>query len=329
MSAHAWVPFSPCGTECAGDPEPVVPVPRRVLRAVLALLVLVCAAVLFPVAVVAGGGFRRALCRGLCRWMLRALGVRLELTGDAGFLDTSVPRGSLVVSNHVSWLDTLAVSSVRPMRALGKVQIRSWPLVGVIAARIGTLFVDRDSLRSLPSAVSALTEVLRAEGTVYVTPEGTTWCGYGAGPFKPAVFQAAIDGGVPVRPIALRYRVSERTTAWPSFVGDETLVDSLARVLRLRGLVLEIHVRTEIAPGSTADRRELASLAENAVHAPSLGGASPDRWHALSRVAPGGSALERTACPSTTTDPSTTSDHSTATDPSTTTDVHPSAQQDA
>lgn len=290
MSAHAWAPFSPCGPECADDPEPVVPLPLRVLRAVLAFSVVLCGAVVAPVAL-AGPRARQALCRVLCRWLLRALGVRLDLTGDSGFLDTAVPRGALVVSNHVSWLDTVAVSAVRPMRSLGKVQIREWPVVGAIAARLGTLFVDRESLRSLPTTLASLTEVLRAEGTVFVTPEGTTWCGFGAGPFKPAVFQAAIDGGVPVRPLALHYRVSGRTTAWPAFVGDETLVDSLRRVLRMRGLVVEVRVHNEIAPGSTADRRELASLAENAVHSPTAGVPPPSRPHPRSRTAAGSSAL--------------------------------------
>lgn len=297
MSAHAWVPFSPCGTECVDDPEPIVALPWRVLRAVLAILVLVCGALLLPVAVVGGAAIRRTSCRVLCRCMLRAFGVRLELTGDSGFLDTSVRRGALVVSNHVSWLDTLAIGSVRPMRSLGKIQIRSWPLVGVIAARVGTLFVDRDSLRSLPTTLSTLTEVLRNEGTVYATPEGTTWCGHGAGPFKPAVFQSAIDGGVPVRPIALRYRVSGRTTTWPSFVGEETLMESLARVLRLRALVLEVHVHSEIAPGSTADRRELAALAERAVHSPSTGDSAPKPHRVLPRPAAGNPALEPSAAP--------------------------------
>ena len=152
------------------------------------------------------------------------------------------------------------------MRSLGKVQIRSWPLVGVIAARVGTLFVDRDSLRSLPTTLSTLTEVLRNEGTVYVTPEGTTWCGHGAGPFKPAVFQSAIDGGVPVRPIALRYRVAGGgPTTWPAFIGDETLIDSVRRVAALRGLVIDVHVLPEIAPGRAADRHELTALAEAAI----------------------------------------------------------------
>ena len=101
---------------------------------------------------------------------------------------------------------------------------------------------------------------------VNVTPEGTTWCGLTHGRFRPAMFQAAIDGGVPVLPVALRFRMADgtRTTA-PAFIGDETIVDSVRRVAALRGLVFEVHVLDELAPGRAANRRELAALAEAAV----------------------------------------------------------------
>jgi hypothetical protein len=45
-------------------------------------------------------------------------------------------------------------------------------------------------------------------------------------------------------------------------VGSDTLVDSIKRVLRVKGLVVEVHVLDEIAPGRAATRRELAKLAE-------------------------------------------------------------------
>jgi hypothetical protein len=89
------------------------------------------------------------------------------------------------------------------------------------------------------------------------------------GRFRPALFQAAIDGGVPVLPVALRYRLTDgRTTSWPAFVGEETIIDSVRRTARLRGLVIEAHVLPEIAPGRAANRRDLAALAERAVRAP-------------------------------------------------------------
>ncbi|HEY0805209.1 MAG TPA: 1-acyl-sn-glycerol-3-phosphate acyltransferase, partial [Pseudonocardiaceae bacterium] len=71
---------------------------------------------------------------------------------------------------------------------------------------------------------------------------------------------------VPVRPIALRYRLAGgQPTTWPAFIGDETLIDSVRRTARLRGLVIDVHVLPEIAPGRAADRHELAAMAEAAI----------------------------------------------------------------
>jgi hypothetical protein len=101
---------------------------------------------------------------------------------------------------------------------------------------------------------------------VNATPEGTTWCGQGSGRFRPALFQAAIDGGVPVIPVAVRFRMADgRETTAPAFIGEETLLDSVRRVARLRGLVMEVHLLGELAPGRAAGRCELAALAESAI----------------------------------------------------------------
>jgi 1-acyl-sn-glycerol-3-phosphate acyltransferase len=266
MSAHAWMPLSPCGPSCTVAAGPIVSRPRRALRALAAAWVLLCAVLLAPLLAFTGARGRRLLCRGVCASLLRAFGIRLRLSGDTGFLDVSVPRGALAVSNHVSWLDIVAVNSVRPMPALAKSEIRDWPVIGTLAARSGTVFLRREGLRALPGTVGELAEAMRRGGTVHVNPEGTTWCGMASGRFRPAVFQAAIDGGVPVRPLALRYRLADGSgTTWPAFVGEETLIDSVRRVLRLRGLVIELRIGTEIAPGTAADRVELAWLAESAI----------------------------------------------------------------
>jgi len=91
--------------------------------------------------------------------------------------------------------------------------------------------------------MASLANALRTGSLVSMIPEGTTWCGLASGRFTTAMFQAAVDGGVPVLPIALRYCLADgRETSRPAFIGRESLIASL------RGLGLEIH----ICPG---DRR--------------------------------------------------------------------------
>ncbi|MBB4685544.1 1-acyl-sn-glycerol-3-phosphate acyltransferase [Amycolatopsis jiangsuensis] len=220
-----------------------------------------------PMLLVLGSKWRERLVRTVFRSVLRAFGVRLIVRGGDDFRAAPAGRGALVVNNHISWLDIVAINSLRPMRALAKVEIGAWPVLGTLVRRGGSIFLDRDRLRTLPGTMTELADALRSGSLVNVTPEGTTWCGLASGRFTTATFQAAIDGGVPVRPIALRYRLSDgRETSRPAFIGPESLIASLRRVAALRGLVLEAHVCPEIAPGRAEDRRSLAALAEASVH---------------------------------------------------------------
>ncbi len=259
------MPSSPCGDGCLTADDPLVGLPRRVLRFAAAISVVLAALVFAPLLLVAPG--RERLLRLIFLGVLRAFGVRLDIRGGADFLTAPAGRGALVVNNHISWLDIVAINALRPMRALAKKEIAGWPVLGGLVRRGGSIFLDRERLATLPATMASLADALRTGSLVSVTPEGTTWCGLASGRFTTATFQAAIDGGVPVRPIALRYRLADgRETSRPAFIGPESLIASLRRVAALRGLVLEIHVCPEIAPGRAETRRELAALAEAAVH---------------------------------------------------------------
>ncbi len=263
--SHAWMPTSPCGDGCLTEGDPVVALPRRVLRFASAIVVVFAAMLASPLLLVARG--RERLVRLIFQGVLRAFGVRLDIRGGDDFRTAPAGRGALVVNNHISWLDIVAINALRPMRALAKKEIAGWPVLGGLVRRGGSIFLDRERLKTLPATMSELAGALRSGSLVSVTPEGTTWCGLASGRFTTATFQAAIDGGVPVRPVALRYRLADgRETSHPAFIGPESLIASLRRVAALRGLVLEVHICPEIAPGRAETRRELAALAEAAVH---------------------------------------------------------------
>ncbi|WP_377268261.1 lysophospholipid acyltransferase family protein [Peterkaempfera sp. SMS 1(5)a] len=204
------------------------------------------------------------LLRAWVRLGAAALGVRIRVLDLSDRVAADGPE--LLVANHVSWLDVLLVQAVRPGRMLAKAEVARWPVVGRAAGRWGTVFLDRDRLRALPGAVAEVAGVLRGGGSAMVFPEGTTWCGARTGPFRAAFFQAALDAGVPVRPMAVRYRLAGgRSATAPAFVGDDDLVASLRRVVAARGLVAELVLLPSIPPGAAADRRALAAAAQQAV----------------------------------------------------------------
>jgi 1-acyl-sn-glycerol-3-phosphate acyltransferase len=254
--SSGWLPVSPCGADCHPPPgraQALLVFSR--LCGLAALLV----TTLVGVALLPG----RARARWLCacyRAVLRCSGVRVRVAGELG------DGGELLAVNHVSWIEVLAVGTLRPVRMVAKREMGEWPVIGRVARRSGALFVDRAGLRGLRATVSATADALRDGADVAVFPEGTTWCGAAAGPFRRAVFQAAIDAAAPVRPIAVVLRLpgGERATA-AAFIGEQTLWDSLLRVLRLPALDCELTILPAIPP--SADRRELARQAGDAIAA--------------------------------------------------------------
>lgn len=144
---------------------------------------------------------------------------------------------------------------------VAKAEVASWILVGPLADAVGCVYVDRHRLSQLPDVVAEVAAVLRGGSTMGVFAEGTTWCGRAVGGFRPAMFQAAIDASVAVRPVALRYGLADGTpTTVAAFVGEQTLWRSVVTVAGVRGLVIQVHLLSPLAPVG-ADRRALAARA--------------------------------------------------------------------
>ncbi|MFG1676452.1 lysophospholipid acyltransferase family protein [Micromonospora sp. NPDC049282] len=261
-----WRPASGCGPCCLPPPAaPDVSAPRRAGRLLGVLGMLVAGAGLAALLPVLPAADRQAALRGWARATLRALGVRLEVRGRPP------RRRALLVANHVSWLDVLAVLAVSPARMLAKREVRGWPVMGALAAVAGTVFVDRARPRELPATVARVADALRAGHPVAVFPEGTTWCGAAAGcrpgrGFRPAMFQAAVVAGAPVVPLTVAYRYAGDPSTLPAFLGAETLWASVRRVLAARDLTVAVTVAAALHPADGADRRLLARAAEAAIH---------------------------------------------------------------
>ncbi|ULP46267.1 lysophospholipid acyltransferase family protein [Mycolicibacter virginiensis] len=251
---NAWAPRAVCTPRCVGSgserPFPAVVALRLVLVVLLAPLL--------PLLAVPLPG-RVRLQRGACRVVLRCFGVRVTTTGGP----VRNLRGMLVVSPHVSWLDVFVIGAVSPGTFVARADLISWPGVGALARMMRIIPIERDSLRGLPVVVDAVAARLRAGRTVVAFPEGTTWCGRAHGRFYPAMFQAAVDAGRPVQPLQLTYRHPDGSPSTvPAFVGDDSLLASMRRLITARRTIAQVHVAALQLPGT--DRRELAARCQAA-----------------------------------------------------------------
>lgn len=258
---HAWMPSSPCGTGCVDRTDEVGT--ARVLARLTGVAGLLAG---FPVvsAVTPARG-REAVQRGFARRLLGCLGIELRLIDNRGDGRYGEPgEGVLVVAGHIGWTDVVALAAVQPLGFVARADMIEWPLLGALARRMRVIPIRRESLRALPGVVADVRARLAAGERVAAFPEGTTWCGRAYGSLRPALFQAAVDAGVPVQPVRLRYldRHGNPCTL-PGFVGEDTFADSARRILRSRGLVAELVLEPRELPGT--DRHDLARRCEHAV----------------------------------------------------------------
>ena len=173
--------------------------------------------------------------------------------------------GSMLVSNHVSWIDIYAINSWYPPRFVAKSEIRSWPVIGWLCAQTGVFFVERARKRDAHRIMHVIADAMRSGDAICVFPEGTTSDGLQLLPFHANLFQAPVSAGAPIRPLALRYRVAAtgELTTIPAYVGDLSMMDTINAMLDGPPLIVEVCVGPAVAPET--DRRGLAAHSHDAV----------------------------------------------------------------
>jgi 1-acyl-sn-glycerol-3-phosphate acyltransferase len=201
---------------------------------------------------------RSSYARRWARSLLDILGVELQLDGAAD--ETAGPNGSnvvtprLVVANHRSTIDILLMLHLFGGQLLARGDMATWPAIGVMARRAGTLFVDRENPTSGAGAVQRMRERLRRGITIGVFPEGTTFPGDEVRAFQAGAFVAiAREKGIIV-PVGIAY---ERADA---IYGDEPIAVHLKRLVQAR----TTSVGVAIGAPMSATGAGVARLAEKA-----------------------------------------------------------------
>jgi len=187
--------------------------------------------------------------------MLRCLGMGLEVQGQFR------TGGTLIVANHISWIDIMAIHAVCPRaRFVSKADVQEWPLVNRLVDCAGTLYVRREQRRDAMRVMHEMAQALKRGHCVAVFPEGTTGNGRALLPFHANLLQSAIAVEAPVQPVALRYRDRDHAIS-PAveFLGETTLTQSLWRIACGRGVVVTVNALTARS-SAHADRRSLAAV---------------------------------------------------------------------
>lgn len=183
--------------------------------------------------------------------LLRVSGVDVVLE-NAEVIDPD--RGQVLVVNHSSWFDVLALSAHLPggYRFVAKKEIERAPLFGPSLRRCGHIYIDReDRAKALESLVRAREILEKERPTIIMFPEGTRSPDGALRPFKKGAFVLALQTGVEVVPAAIH--------------GSRSVMPKGTLKIRPGRIVVRFGEPISVAEMELKDRDELTRRAHEAV----------------------------------------------------------------
>jgi 1-acyl-sn-glycerol-3-phosphate acyltransferase len=206
---------------------------------------------------------RLGLIQWWCRGLLRALNIQLKISGQ---VPSSHCHGTMLVANHISWVDIHAINSVIPVRFVAKMEIKSWPIFGYLVKKSGTIFIDRTSRRDASRVVDIISLALKQDDNICFFPEGTTTEGLSVWPFKSSILQAALNAQATVIPLTIRYPLaSNQPNIAAAYAGETTLIESIDSFLNMKKPVVHLHFSAPIGYEASHTRQTLAKQAEHII----------------------------------------------------------------
>jgi lyso-ornithine lipid O-acyltransferase len=216
---------------------------------------------------------RRPVGRGYFHLLAKLMRARICVVG------APAAQAALIVANHVSWLDIPVIGASVPAVFVAKREIACWPVIGLGAKLLHTVFVDRARRQQTGDATAEIASRLADGDSVVLFAEGTSSDGNRVLPFRSALVGAANEvlgqlgpgGQVIVQPLSICYtglqglpmgRQHRPVVAW---YGDLDFVPHLKEYVRRGAVDAVVTFAEPIVYGAHADRKELARSLENTV----------------------------------------------------------------
>lgn len=183
----------------------------------------------------------------------RIAGARVKRIG------TPLKRDVFYISNHLSWIDILALGGASGTAFVAKAEIGASPLVGWLAGLNRTVYVKRENRMGVAEQINQLRDALAETWAVTVFPEGTTTDGKSLLPFKTPMLRVLEPPppGVMVQPVMLDYGSAAEDIGW---IGQERGLNNAKRVLaRKERFRLRVHFLEPFDPRDFPGRKAIAA----------------------------------------------------------------------
>ena len=226
-----------------------------IFKSVLMAFHLLLAVILCLVMIVLPKNIRHMIIQYWAKRLLRILKIKITLSGEV--LKFLVKDSYLVVSNHISWLDIPVIFSLKPMTFVSASDVKTWPIIGMLAKISGAIFVERNRKSSLVEVIQAMNHHFKnKKRSICIFPEGVTSNGYQVLPFKSNLFQSAFESNVLLLPLSIKYKENNVLTNRTSFHGSTTLFQSFKRVAKSNLIKVVIDIGRPIEPSQS--RKDLS-----------------------------------------------------------------------
>ncbi len=191
------------------------------------------------------------------RWLQRASQRHLKIFGYTATVSGPIPTRGLLVTNHLSYLDILAIAAVTPAVFVSKADVRGWPLFGWLASLAGTVFVDRERRTHVGQVNDEIQQALDEGALVVVFPEGTSSDGTTVLPFRTSLLEPAARSRHPIATGWLHYELTDGDARQEAcYWGDHTFFPHLVNLTRKKSV--QATIRFGSFQKQTEDRKELA-----------------------------------------------------------------------
>lgn len=181
----------------------------------------------------------------------------------------------LLLSNHMSYIDILALGSVLKVNFISKADVRQWPLFGIIAKFGNTVFITRDRM-SAKNQINVIDEAFKKRTVpLVIFPEGTSSDGNRVLNFKSSMFsmfENQSKEGILLQPISMAYishkgkkLTDEERSVFAFYLDEQTLLNHLFPAIKAMPVRIEIIIHQPIDISKFKDRKELALHCQNIV----------------------------------------------------------------
>jgi lyso-ornithine lipid O-acyltransferase len=197
----------------------------------------------------------RRFLGGIC-WIA---GVEVTVVGESSH------EGAFLLSNHVSWIDIVALAGTSGTAFVAHDGLAGVPLLRWLCSLNDTVFIARHDRASVQRQVEQVRGAVSRNGALTIFPEGTTSDGTGLLPFKSSLL-SALDPpprGVAIQPVLLDYGAEAANIAW---TGDEPGLANFLRILaRSRPVALTVHYLAPLTGPALTNRKTMAAAAREAM----------------------------------------------------------------